>query len=196
MASAPALHPDIRRAVETSRDAWNREGHAKTANVVAKVLAAPFKAVGRGVKNVLFGRVAKSGPFRGARMVAVKGEKAWTPIDRRAFLGIKSGRVPGEAMVVQKDGNTIYLMRNFQEGGLVGAAKRNPLKAVAVGGGGYLVATSPTARGMVTGLIPKMPENPVSEEVAAQFATPSAAPVGLAKADWKPTVTTIVPKRV
>lgn len=184
----------VRRTVLQAKVSWEAIGQEKTADIVSKILAAPVRAAGRGVKNVLFGRVATAGPFRGLRMVAAKGSKAWAPVSEKAFLQIQSGARRGQAVRVATKGGDTFLERQFHPGGLVGWAKRKPLHAAAAAGGTYLLATSPSAREMAKGFIPKGEANTISPEVEATFAPqpPSVSP--FAKNTWKPTNIPTVPK--
>lgn len=141
---------------------------------------------------MLMGPVAKSGPFKGSRMVRLPGKAGWRSISQGEFQAIQAGRSPGRAVRIDAKGGPGFFKEVHGRGGLVGAARRNPGKAALGVGGAYLLATSPAAREMAKGFLPSKRENPVAPEVEQMFAGPATPPINpIARTDWKPTSFTV-----
>lgn len=192
IAGNPRAASELRELVSSCRDEYRELGHEKVAAILGRIAAAPVRAVGRKVLNVLLGPVAKAGPFKGARMARLPGKAGWQSISKGEFQAIQAGRTPGRAVRVDAKGGPGYFREVYGRGGLVGAAQRNPGKAALGVGGSYLLATSPAAREMAKGFLPSKRENPVAPEVEQMFAGPAAPPVNpIARTDWKPTSLTV-----
>ena len=181
--------------VSSFRDDFRMGGLDKAASILGRTTAAPIRAIGGKIKNLLLGPVAKSGPFKGKRMSRLPGKSGWRSISKREFLGIQAGRTPGRAVRIRTKDGSGYFAEVYGRGGVVGAVQRNPGKAALGVAGTYLLGTSPMVREMAAEFLPSKRENPISPEVESMFAGDSKPPVAsLSRTNWDPTSTVAKPR--
>ena len=137
-------------------------------HVGGTILGAPFRGVGEAAASALLGSKATSGPFKGKRVVPIKGGPGvgLEEITPSKYTQYMTGTHKGKAYAGVIGDKAVFYRRKFSRGGLVGLAQRNPGSAAAVAGLAYLLGTNSAARGAASMMspVPAGELNPASRE--------------------------------
>lgn len=151
----------------------------------ARVLAAPVRAVEHLGGGLLHGPKLISGPMAGRRMHPIRGPGEFTSVSKEMYDAWKKGEVKGDFVRVPSGwGRHHHFQRNYERGGLVGAIKKHPYRAGAVGLGAALLVARPGLRPLATGMLPEVPENGVSPDVQSTFSQEVGGANPLTKSTW------------
>ena len=144
--------------------------------------------------NVLMGRKASYGPYKGTRLrptpAAGKGVLGdYSAVDPDVARKIRAGELPGELKsLFQRTpvGDLEHaLRRKTTYGGLAGFAQKHPYMAAGGGVLAYLLASDPNLRALAKGFIPGMPQNKIAPDVLRQFSTQPSTADPFAGGAWR-----------
>ena len=180
---ADAGHTKVAKAAKKVSRLERGVGH-----VGGTILGAPFRGVGDAIASTLLGRKATSGPFKGKRVVPVRGGPGvgLDEITPSKYTEYRTGARKGKGYAGVIGDKAVFYRRRYSRGGLVGLAQRNPGKAAALAGLAYLMGTNSTARSVGSAMVP-LPEgemNPASKRALeyAQYQPSGVNP--LTKETW------------
>lgn len=178
--------------VAQAAQALNSGVEAIFTNPLAKVLGAPFNAVGGMGGHALFGPKARFGPMKGHRLSPVSGGpgQGLDTVSEEIYNAIRTKKIPGQALRGTVEGKPIFYARKFAPGGLVGFAKGHPLMAAGLGALGYYLLKHPDKRSGTYGMarafvpVPELPDRSIDPSTVQTFSTVPSAENPLTQQTW------------
>lgn len=137
-------------ALEQLRDLNALDGIEKQAifGTLGRLGAGTAGAVGRGVRGLLFGGIAKKGPWAG-KLMAPRGvafnPSEWTTAAKAEIEALRRAGRHAETKLDLSTGVPQYLKRKVRFGGLAGVVQQNPMLSLLGAGMGYMYLSTPSA---------------------------------------------------